>query len=131
VYDIIFEAPKFEDGKMDLPQWHEIVKTSVANEYSPQNPDWYYVRAAALARKVYLRGGAGIGAYSKVFGGNYRRGARTEHFQRASRNIIRKALQQLQQLGLVDIKKDQKGRWMTQEGRRVLDTIAGSCVTRA
>ena len=63
----------------------DIVKTSCAKEYSPQDPDWYYVRAAALARKVYLRGGAGVGSFSRSFGGSYSRGAKKERFQRASR----------------------------------------------
>jgi len=122
----MFEESK--DGKTELPVWHDICKTSVAKEYGPQDPDWWYVRAASLARKVYLRGGSGIGDFSKVYGGTYRKGARTEHFQRASRNLVRKILQQLAHVEIVDVKADAKGRYLTSNGRRVLDTIAGQCI---
>eukprot|EP00640_Fibrocapsa_japonica_P008456 CAMPEP_0113937612 /NCGR_PEP_ID=MMETSP1339-20121228/4196_1 /TAXON_ID=94617 /ORGANISM="Fibrocapsa japonica" /LENGTH=72 /DNA_ID=CAMNT_0000940449 /DNA_START=81 /DNA_END=296 /DNA_ORIENTATION=- /assembly_acc=CAM_ASM_000762 len=42
-------------GRLELPKWVDIVKTGVNRELSPYSEDWYYIRAAALARKVYLR----------------------------------------------------------------------------
>ncbi|CAN6859264.1 unnamed protein product [Brassica oleracea var. botrytis] len=44
-------------GKIELPPWTDIVKTGKLNELAPYDPDWYYIRAASMARKVYLRGG--------------------------------------------------------------------------
>ena len=111
-------------GKMELPKWHDIVKTSLRNELSPYDPDWYYIRAASIARKVYLRGGTGVGAFTKVYGGRYRRGARPNIFQKASKGIIRHILQQLAEIDYVGVKADRKGRWLTKNGQKELDTIA-------
>jgi hypothetical protein len=33
-----------KSGKIELPAWHDLVKTSTARELPPQNPDWFYVR---------------------------------------------------------------------------------------
>jgi ribosomal protein S19E (S16A) len=55
-----------QSGKMELPEWHDLVKTGTHKEMCPMDPDWYYTRAASLARKVYLRGGTGVGAFTKV-----------------------------------------------------------------
>jgi small subunit ribosomal protein S19e len=30
---------------LKLPDWLDLVKTGVARELAPQDPDWYYVRA--------------------------------------------------------------------------------------
>jgi len=115
-----------KSNKLDLPEWHDFVKTSVAKEMGPLDPDWYYVRAASLARKVYLRGGVGVGAFTRAYGGRRRRATYGRfHFRRSSKGIIRHILIQLAQQGLIDRKKDKKGRWITKEGRKVLDTIAG------
>ena len=32
-------------GKIELPKWSDLVKTSRAKELAPYDPDWYYVRA--------------------------------------------------------------------------------------
>jgi len=115
-----------KSNKIDLPEWHDLVKTSVAKEMGPLDPDWYYVRAASLARKVYLRGGVGVGAFTRVYGSRQRRHTYGRfHFRRASKGIIRHILIQLAEQGLIDRKKDKKGRWITTEGRKVLDTVAG------
>ena len=45
------------------------MKTGPHKELSPYDKDWYYIRAASVARHIYLRKGVGIGALSKVYGG--------------------------------------------------------------
>ena len=74
-------APKFisayaevlkNNDKFVVPKWADLVKTGVNKELAPYDPDWYYIRAAAIVRKVYLRQGTGVGALKKRFGGNYR-----------------------------------------------------------
>eukprot|EP00966_Prymnesium_polylepis_P019692 454071-Prymnesium_polylepis.1 len=46
-------------GKIEVPKWADLVKTATHKELAPYDPDWYYIRAAAIARRVYLRAGTG------------------------------------------------------------------------
>ncbi len=49
-----------------------------------------------------------MGAFTKVYGGRYRRGAVTEHFSRAARGLIRHILQNLQNNDIVAVRDDKK-----------------------
>jgi len=116
--------------KLDLPEWHDLVKTANFKELPPQNPDWYFIRAASLARKVYLRGGTGIGSFTKVYGGRRRtRGVKRNCFDRASKGLLRHILQALANIDIVQRRKDKKGRWITTNGQHELDVIAGQVAT--
>ncbi|KAL3525876.1 hypothetical protein ACH5RR_014248 [Cinchona calisaya] len=114
-------------GKMELPQWVDIVKTGTLKELAPYDPDWYYIRAASMARKIYLRGGVGVGAFRRIYGGSKRNGSRPPHFGKSSGAIARHILQQLQKMNMVDM--DPKGgRRITSSGQRDLDQVAGRIV---
>ena len=115
-------------GKMELPEWHDLIKTASFKEMCPMDPDWYFIRAASIARKIYLRGGSGVGALSKVYGGSNNKGVMPAHFAKASRGCIRHILKQLQDNNLVAKAADKKGRFITKDGQRELDTIAGQIV---
>ncbi len=88
-------------SQLEVPAWADMVKTGVARELAPIDPDWYYVRAAALARKVYLFPGRGVGSYSKVYGGAQDNGTKRSHHRVAATGVIRNALQSLEKLGLI------------------------------
>ena len=78
-------------------------EVSFARELAPLSEDWYYVRAASIARKVYLKKGTGVGALQCVYGSAYRKGVRTEHFRRAAAgHILRHILQNLEKIGVVE-----------------------------
>lgn len=111
--------------KFDLPVWSDTIKTAVFKELAPYGDDWYYIRAASIARKVYLRPGIGIGQLQKWYGGAYRRGARTEHFRKAASGVIRSVLLQLEEMKVVE-KLESGGRRVTVVGQQDLDRIAGS-----
>lgn len=111
--------------KLEVPEWADIVKTGTFKELCPQDPDWYFVRAASIARRVYLRGGVGVGEFARIYGGLKSNGARRPHYAIAATGVIRHILQQLQELDLVAKKKERKGRFLTKNGQRELDTIAG------
>ncbi|HID90846.1 TPA: 30S ribosomal protein S19e [Candidatus Bathyarchaeota archaeon] len=104
------------------PPWAPFVKTGVHKERPPQSPDWWYTRCASLLRKLYVKGPSGVSRLRKVYGGKRRMGVRPPHFRRASGAIIRHALQQLEDAGLV--RSADKGRELTSEGRSLLEKIA-------
>ncbi|GAB2216053.1 hypothetical protein Droror1_Dr00023820, partial [Drosera rotundifolia] len=109
---------------IELPEWTDIVKTGVHKELAPYDPDWYYIRAASMARKIYLRGGLGVGAFRRIYGGSKRNGSRPPHFCKSSGSIARHILQQLHAINIIDF--DSKGgRRITSSGQRDLDQVAG------
>ena len=104
------------------PEWAAFVKTGVHKERSPQQSNWWYIRVAAILRKVYTDGPVGIERLRSVYGGRKRRGSKPPKFRKGSGSIVRKALQQLEAAGFVE-KKD-KGRVVTPKGRAFLDKSA-------
>ena len=84
-----------------MPAWNDLVKGGVFNELAPTDIDWFYVRCASVARHLYVRR-AGVGAFQKVYGGHKRNGVKPGHFCRASANVIRKCLQALESVKLVE-----------------------------
>lgn len=62
---------------------------------------------ASMARKIYLRGGLGVGAFKRIYGGSQRNGSRPPHFCESSGAIARHILQQLQNMNIIDL--DPKG----------------------
>lgn len=65
---------------------------------------------ASMARKIYLRGGLGVGAFRRIYGGSKRNGSRPRHFGKSSGSVARHILQQLEQVKIVEI--DPRG-WVT------------------
>ena len=117
-----------KSGKVELPEWHDLVKTACYKEMCPQDPDWYFVRCAAVARKVYLRGGTGVGGLQKTYGGRYRNGTNKRHFRKAASGVNRTVMKALEEAGILGQKDEKKGRWCTQKGQQELDTIAAQVV---
>lgn len=119
-----FAAYLKSTGKFEVPSWTDLVKTGINKELPPQDPDWYYIRAAAIARKVYMRHVVGVGALKREMGGSMRRGVRKNTTATCSGAIIRSILQQLQALKIVE-PHPRGGRRITPTGQRELDRIAG------
>ncbi len=105
------------------PEWTKYVKTGSHKERPPAQEDWYYIRCAAILRKLYKKGPLGVSRLRVLYGGKKNRGHKTEHFRKAGGKIIRNALQQLENSGLVE-KANKKGRKLTSKGVSFLDNIA-------
>jgi small subunit ribosomal protein S19e len=88
----------------------------------------YYVRAAAVARHIYLRKTVGVGRLRKVHGSTKNRGSRPAHHVDASGAVERKVLQSLEKIGVLEQDEDKGGRRITQSGQRDLDRIAKTTV---
>lgn len=67
----------------------------------------YLFFVASMARKIYLRGGLGVGGFRRIYGGSKRNGSRPPHFCKSSGSVARHILQQLESVKIVEI--DPKG----------------------
>eukprot|EP00118_Oscarella_pearsei_P024539 m.306271 g.306271 ORF g.306271 m.306271 type:complete len:149 (+) comp41104_c0_seq1:1184-1630(+) len=122
-----FSAFLKKSGKLKVPVWVDIVKTGRHKELAPYDRDWFYVRAASVARQVYLRGGQGVGGLTRRYGGRKRNGTRPAHFQRGSSSVARMVLKSLEGMKLIE-KDPNGGRKITSQGQRDLDRIANQVV---
>ncbi|CAK9303936.1 unnamed protein product [Gordionus sp. m RMFG-2023] len=112
-----------KSGKIKLPEFVDHVKLAKHNELAPINDDWFYIRAASMARHLYNRP-AGVGSFTKIYGARKNNGVKPSHFSRGSACISRKILQSLEQMNLVELDKVKGGRKLTSQGRKDLDRIA-------
>ncbi len=112
---------EFEEIKP--PEWATFVKTGRHKERVPEQQDWWYHRTASILRKVYVDGPVGIQRLRTWYGGRKNRGHAPEHFYRAGGSIIRKALQQLEEAGLVKTIPGE-GRVITAKGQSLVDSTA-------
>lgn len=90
-------------------------------------PNRFYVRAASVARHVYLRKSVGVGALRKVHGGQKNRGSRPSHHVDASGSVDRKILQALEKIGIVE-QHEKGGRRISQAGQRDLDRMCTTLI---
>jgi hypothetical protein len=60
--DIVIKIADFlkKSGKVTVPEWADLVKLGRFNELAPIDPDWYYIRTASIARRLYIRQPAGL-----------------------------------------------------------------------
>ncbi len=108
------------------PEWSIFVKTGAHKERLPEDADWWYMRSAAILRKVAQLGPVGTSKLRVKFGGRKNRGHKPGRFVAGSGSIIRKSLQQLESSGLIaqTEKGVHKGRILTPKGISFLDKIA-------
>lgn len=103
-------------------EWSKFVKSGSHRERPPKQPDFWYIRAASLLRRIYLDGPVGTERLRSYYGGRKERGLRPPRFRKSSGNIIRKIFQQLEKAGFIE--KSGKGRKITNKGQKFLDRVA-------
>jgi small subunit ribosomal protein S19e len=107
------------------PDWSRFVKTGVSSEKPPLQEDWWFMRSAAILRRIYIKGPIGTQRLRTAFGGRKRRGHKPAHHAKAGGKIIRTILQQLEKAGYIkNVEKPRKGRTITPKGQRLLDKTA-------
>jgi small subunit ribosomal protein S19e len=104
------------------PAWAAFAKTGVHKEMPPEDPDWWFTRAAAVLRRVYVDGPLGVERMRSFYGGNKNRGSRPNAFRKGSGSVLRKALQQLEAAGLII--HDKTGRRVSPAGMAFLDNLS-------
>ncbi len=110
-----------KEKEIKPPEWAPFVKTGSHNERVPEDPNWWYMRAASIMRKIYISP-VGVDRLRTVYGGRKNKGYKPEKRRNASGNIIRKCIQQLETAGFVKIVP--KGRGITPKGQKFLDNLA-------
>ena len=111
-----------ENEKIVPPEWAGNVKTGVHKELPPTNEDWWYVRCAAVLRKIYTDGPIGTERLRSVYGGKKDNGSQPSHKAKGSGSVARKAVQQLEAAGFLQKVKD--GRTVSAKGRSMMDNAA-------
>ena len=109
------------------PAWAAFAKTGVHKEMPPEDPDWWFMRSAAVLRRVYVDGPLGVERMRSFYGGAKNRGSRPNAFRKGSGSILRKALQQLEACKFVV--HDKTGRRISPEGQAFLDAMAKETLT--
>ncbi len=109
------------------PGWALFVKTGTFKQRQPMRNDWWFVRAAAILRRIAsAEGPIGVQKLRTMYGGKKNRGHAPERFYPGSGSIIRKVLQQLDKAGFTKRldKGLHKGRTVTPQGLSFLGRIA-------
>ncbi len=105
-----------------MPEWAKYVKTGTSRERPPENPDWWWIRAASILRRIALDGPVGVQRLRTYYGGLKRLGHQPAHFRKGGGKIIRVILQQLESIGFLE-KKEKKGRIITPKGMKFIKDI--------
>lgn len=115
-------AEKLKEMNIEEPTWAPFVKTGTHKERQPDNDDWWYVRCAALLRKVYANGPVGIESLRSAYGGRKNKGHKPEKFVKGSGNVLRTALNALEKAELIT--KTPEGRIIAPKGQSLADNSA-------
>lgn len=105
------------------PEWSLYVKTGVSEERPPSQKDWWFLRSAAILRKIYLNGPIGVQRLRSAFGGRRKmpHGKKAHHHRKGGGKVIRLILQQLERAGYVQkVEKPKRGRVVTPKGQKLL-----------
>jgi small subunit ribosomal protein S19e len=117
-----------DEDAIEAPDWVEFAKTGTSRELPPEQDDFWQRRAASLLRKVAVDGPVGVNSlrteYGDAKGGSNRYQVRPPQKSQASGNVIRTALQQLEEVGYIEAAGGE-GRRISSEGRAFLDELAG------
>lgn len=112
-----------DDKRITPPEWAEFVKTGVHTERAPKDKDWWYIRMAAVMRKVYIMGPIGVSRLRAEFGGKSDKGSSPYKARKGSGAIARNCLVQLETLEYV-LPYKKRGRIVTPKGRSLIDNTA-------
>ncbi len=115
------QIPEFKE-----PEWSFFVKSGVAKRRPPQEPDFWFKRAASILKQIYIHKTVGVNRLKTRYGSKQNRGMKPEKFRKGSGKIIRTILQQAEKAGLLEKKNEpgkRAGRSLTERGKELLKNI--------
>ncbi len=112
-----------KDPNFTPPDWSKFVKTGIHREKPPIETDWWYRRTSAVLRKIYMHSPIGVEHVSQMFGGAVDRGSKPYTSWSGSGAIIRHAMKQLENAGLIKTVEG-KGRRIEPAGKKLVDNAA-------
>jgi small subunit ribosomal protein S19e len=105
------------------PKWADLIKTASFHQMPPNFANWWYTRAASIARQLYLHPNASVGDLRNRYGGKQHNGSAPCHFAKAGGKIVRVILQELERIQWATV-GEKGGRILTAKGQQQLDKIA-------
>lgn len=121
-----------EKNLIKLPNYVNIVKCAYSNELAPSDPDWFYHKAAAISRQIYITKSKslGVGSIKSRLGKKHRRGVNACVTSRAGGKIIRDIIGQLKANKYVENYASTEGNTLglliTKAGKSALDKVAAT-----
>ncbi len=115
-------AEKLKEMGLEKPEFVDYVKSGSDRERPPENPDFFYIRAAAILRKLAKGKPLGVNRLRNMFGKRKKGKRKPEKKRKTGGKIIRVAMQNLEKLNLVE--KTKKGRVITSKGMKLLAQCA-------
>ena len=127
-----------EKSIIKMPKYAPLVKCSRANDSEPINPDYFYYKAAAICRKLYLTKSKnlGVGSLRSMFSKKQRRGCQPPKMFRSGGKLIRDLVKQLKAKKYIDNYGENEedatehGLHLTDSGRSELDKIASGLMVK-
>ncbi len=117
-----------KEGIIEMPEWALYVKMGHGSERLPVQRNWYFVRAASILRKFYLKRNLGIGKLRGKYSKRKNLGVSPSHRVKAGGKILRSIAQQFEKKGFLK-KAETKGREITAEGRKFLDRVSREIIS--
>ena len=109
-------------GLIKAPEWSDLVKTASFKEMPPNNNNWFYIRAASIARQVYLNPHTSVESLRNRYGGKVDYGHCPSHHGKCSGKVIRSCLAQLKKIEW--IQETDEGCVITKKGQKQLDVLS-------
>ncbi|RLG14762.1 MAG: 30S ribosomal protein S19e [Candidatus Nanohalarchaeota archaeon] len=111
-------ALNLQKEKITVPSWINMAKTGISRQKIPSDTNWWYFRMASILRQISINQ-IGVSRLRTKYGSRQNRGYAPEKFKKAGGNNIRKAMQELEKLELVE--RSQKGRKLTLKGKNYIE----------
>jgi hypothetical protein len=96
--DFLFATLVCDARAPATPNAHALARTPLTTQRS------HYI--ASIARRVYVKGGVGVGWLSRAYGANSKNGVRANHKKVAATGVIRSCIQSLEKLNVLEQSKN-------------------------